>query len=354
MIFERLRQIVLRAASAVHKHAWIAIGGLIVGLYVVGWLGMSWANETAILDNYTWYYIVTITTVGYGDYSPQTLEGRIVASVVMIVGIGILGLVIGKMSEMILDLAGRRMRGVASMRKKGHTVIMGYREKQTEKVIRELQCDHCSDIVLCSADQKTNPVAGQFHSVSFVQGELASEDVLERACIADAKSIIIHGSDDNQTFFAAYAVREINQAAHLVCFLSDENHARKIRSLPSDEGAINQVVLPANVYLMAQELQDRESSEIIQQLVSNMKGDNLYRYDVGMDSADMAFKELFLGMKLGHDATLMGIKKSNGRVHVNPPLTTVVERGDALFYAAATRISDDQMIAMQEKSYATW
>jgi Ion channel/Uncharacterized protein conserved in bacteria (DUF2252) len=38
-----------------------------------------------------WWAVVTTTTVGYGDYTPVTLAGRVIATVVMIMGIGLLG-----------------------------------------------------------------------------------------------------------------------------------------------------------------------------------------------------------------------------------------------------------------------
>jgi voltage-gated potassium channel len=37
-----------------------------------------------------WWSIVTLTTVGYGDYFPVTLGGRITAAAVMVVGVGII------------------------------------------------------------------------------------------------------------------------------------------------------------------------------------------------------------------------------------------------------------------------
>ena len=40
-----------------------------------------------------WWAVVTTTTVGYGDYTPVTAEGRVIATVVMIVGIGLIGTV---------------------------------------------------------------------------------------------------------------------------------------------------------------------------------------------------------------------------------------------------------------------
>lgn len=38
-----------------------------------------------------WWSFVTATTVGYGDLSPATNAGRIVASLLMLVGIGLIG-----------------------------------------------------------------------------------------------------------------------------------------------------------------------------------------------------------------------------------------------------------------------
>ena len=41
----------------------------------------------------TWYFILaTITTVGYGDHFPMTVEGKIIAMVTMFCGILVLGL----------------------------------------------------------------------------------------------------------------------------------------------------------------------------------------------------------------------------------------------------------------------
>jgi voltage-gated potassium channel len=38
-----------------------------------------------------WYSMVTITTVGYGDFYPVTTAGRITAMIIMFMGVGIIG-----------------------------------------------------------------------------------------------------------------------------------------------------------------------------------------------------------------------------------------------------------------------
>jgi len=49
-----------------------------------------------------WWGIVTITTVGYGDQYPVTPGGRVIAAIVMVVGIGIIGALASIFSSVLL------------------------------------------------------------------------------------------------------------------------------------------------------------------------------------------------------------------------------------------------------------
>ncbi len=49
-----------------------------------------------------WWAFVTITTVGYGDYYPVTTQGRIVASLLAVVGIGLFGVFTGWLATWLM------------------------------------------------------------------------------------------------------------------------------------------------------------------------------------------------------------------------------------------------------------
>ena len=67
------------------------------------------ANITNLGDAF-WWAIVTITTVGYGDYFPLTLAGRLIAVAVMFSGIGIVVIIVGIFSQ-------KRIQGLESILK---------------------------------------------------------------------------------------------------------------------------------------------------------------------------------------------------------------------------------------------
>lgn len=50
-----------------------------------------------------WWTFVTITTVGYGDFYPITFEGRIVAAILMIAGVGLFGTFTGFVASWFLE-----------------------------------------------------------------------------------------------------------------------------------------------------------------------------------------------------------------------------------------------------------
>lgn len=71
----------------------ILVVGTTIGLGALGiWIAERDVNKslTSFVDA-IWWAFVTATTVGYGDVSPVTTEGRIVAVALMIVGIGAIG-----------------------------------------------------------------------------------------------------------------------------------------------------------------------------------------------------------------------------------------------------------------------
>ena len=61
-----------------------------VGCIIVGGIAIQYFEKMSLFDG-IWWSFVTTTTVGYGDLSPSTPIGRIIAAILMIIGIGLIG-----------------------------------------------------------------------------------------------------------------------------------------------------------------------------------------------------------------------------------------------------------------------
>ena len=65
-------------------------------------------SKIANFGDALWWAIVTVTTVGYGDIYPITIEGKIIAAFLMIVGIGVLGIFISTFGAALIESRLRR------------------------------------------------------------------------------------------------------------------------------------------------------------------------------------------------------------------------------------------------------
>jgi voltage-gated potassium channel len=74
-----------------------------------------------------WWSVSTITTVGYGDVYPVTAEGRIVAMILMIAGIGLFGILSGLAASFFV---GSKQQGIVHEENK----ILARLEKLEEKI----------------------------------------------------------------------------------------------------------------------------------------------------------------------------------------------------------------------------
>lgn len=82
----------------------VLLGFILVAGHII-WLvergsGFSSSYFPGII-NALWWGVVTISTVGYGDFSPVTLAGKIIGTFVILLGLGIVGLYIAKVSSLM-------------------------------------------------------------------------------------------------------------------------------------------------------------------------------------------------------------------------------------------------------------
>jgi voltage-gated potassium channel len=118
---------VLGNALAASRHKIIVfLGTILILVTIVGtamYIVEGPKNGFTSIPMGIYWSIVTMTTVGYGDIAPQTVLGRVLASITMILGYGIIAVPTGIVTAEIVDAAAGRAittRGCPRCLSEGH------------------------------------------------------------------------------------------------------------------------------------------------------------------------------------------------------------------------------------------
>ncbi|WP_224242785.1 ion transporter [Hyalangium gracile] len=98
-------------------HVLLVAAGVVLAMATVVWMLERDSNpHLAAFSDALWWAIVTATTVGYGDITPQTGLARLVATVLMLMGIGLIGVVASTLSAAIIAIGGAEQEGSGDAR----------------------------------------------------------------------------------------------------------------------------------------------------------------------------------------------------------------------------------------------
>ena len=231
-----LRRVLVAALEA---RWWvIALAGAIH--VAVTWIGLSVMGEAALTGaDFGYYYLTTVTTVGYGDLSPQTAPGRWFAGLwLMIGGIALFTAVLGKAISGATAAWRRRVDGDGNYAKlTGHTVLIGHEPGRTARLITELRADDGraggtdeADIVLVATTESLDDALPRAEVRLVRTRRLADVDALGRAGLTGAARVLIYAEDDDVTLAACLAVSSVGADAHTVAYFEDAGTAALARA----------------------------------------------------------------------------------------------------------------------------
>ncbi|MGB5812781.1 MAG: ion transporter [Polyangiales bacterium] len=199
-----------------------------------------------------WWALVTITTVGFGDITPETTVGRFIGGTMMVGGMFTLALFAGIVGHSLLNavLSIReeqfRMSGYVN-----HIVVCGYEMGSgmlLDVLVSEIDTDE-RPVVFFGPYQRPRTLPPEF---MWVEGDPTKETELDKARITQAANVIITGARrvrpqeaDAATILTAFTIRAHlsksplaatrKKPLHIVAEVLDSENVLHVRTAGADE-----------------------------------------------------------------------------------------------------------------------
>lgn len=326
----------------------------ILGLLAVSILGNSACyhyfdgqHKGQTVGDAIWYSFISITTIGYGDISAQSMPARL-ATIVFVVGLGlaVFSVVLGTGIEWVSENIDRTTRGLGKAYTKDHVIIVNFpSEARVRQIIRELRSDseyRDKDIVIVSDSIEKIPFSDE--EVIFIRGPVLEQETYERADAREAKMAIVlatsyHDTSSDAVVASAVSVlNHMNADSHIVAECLNPKHRSLFESVHCD-AVVFSMQISGN--LLAQEVHDPGISQLMDTITSNAVGTTLYSTWIP-GSANVPYQELARKM-LDLGANMLCVNRH--RDCITCFRDAVPQEGDRIVYIGTERWDWDEMRA---------
>jgi voltage-gated potassium channel len=207
----------------------------IVTLALIGMTGFH------VIEGWTWFdslYMVltTFTTIGYQEVHPLSFHGRIFNMFMIVAGVCLLFLLIGVLTQALLefelrDFFGRRRMQREISRLKGHYIICGA-GRVGRSVARELALKPAPFVIIDSNQEKMQKYADEPWLT--IVGDATQEAALRQARIEDAAGLVAATTTDATNIYIVLTARGLNPTLKIIARASEEYAEKHLKTAGAD------------------------------------------------------------------------------------------------------------------------
>ncbi len=199
-------------------------------------------NIHNLFDAFYWA-LITISTVGYGDISPVTPEGRVVTMLIIITGIGLISFVTSIIVSSFNERLGvlREDRVIQAVgKKKKLTVVCGY-GLLGRLVVNGLKKEGVEFVVIDNSEEMAEMAYNDGHHA--ICADASKEEVFKKLDLDNRIShVLCLTSDDIQNAFIAVNVKSLNESVDVSARCSDHEIAKKM-----EFAHVDHIIMPEEV-----------------------------------------------------------------------------------------------------------
>ena len=293
-----------------------------------------WGVEDLTLFESIWITMTTVSTVGYGDFAPETTIGRLSTIAIMFVGaITLLTLIVSDFIEYRFYRRERILTGRWRYKMNEHIVIINTPQNGGERYfmrfasqVRSVPGYETIPIMLLTR-QFPNGLPTELSDVGIVHfhGSGFDPEALKAVHAGSARHIIVLAADecdtysDSLTFDIAHRLSERNLGRQTtVECVSDENRAR-FKAL-----GVRTILRPVRTYpeIMVRSVVAPGSEKVLEDMF-NYEHDHPHRYDLKLD--DLNWADIVSALVRHGIGTALAYIDEDDEVICHPPTNKEIE-----------------------------
>ena len=283
-------------------------------------------QEGLTLFDCVYWATITMSTIGYGDITPHTVEGKTLATFTSVAGIASFTLLVSLLAEKFLMATIRRREGLISVRKTNVLVICDV-EIRAKEIVEELkEGGKFSDIVVLLPHHPRPPrIDFEWVDVEIVRGDILSDEALTRAGIARANIVIVSLSDDSRVVHLVLKIRRKNRK----CKIYAKANTFETVDLLFEAGADDVISPIAQERLLASCAHEPHVARFIVDAIEASKGIDLEQREAPQDIVGMKFIDALTTLKKRENIIIVAIVRE-GKIYANPREDMTIQEGDIL------------------------
>jgi voltage-gated potassium channel len=199
-------------------------------LLTFGTLGFHIVEGWTLFESF-YMTLMTLTTVGYGEVHPLSVNGRIVASALMLAGVATVFVSIGVLVDVLIklelaDYFGRKRRERMLDKLSGHYIVCGA-GRVGRSVIHELQRSGASILLIDSDPDRAQ--WGIQAGIPTLVANATKDETLQRARVNVAKGLVAAIASDAENVYVTLSARGLNPNLLIAARASDDQAEEKLR-----------------------------------------------------------------------------------------------------------------------------
>ncbi len=284
--------------------------------------------------NAIWYSIVTLTTVGYGDFYPVTWAGKILSLTFVLGSFGVLSFIISQINIKIHDYMEAKKFGINGKDMKGHTIIFGS-NRFSCTVVDEILSVGKQVAFVSNKKDDIEALREKYKNkkLFFYLCEYDNYEGLKEINIEEANSVFVSFPDDSEALVHILNLQSRFKGLNIVVSL----HNPGLKETFMSAGvlfAISQEEIASK--LIASYIFEPNAAMLTEDLMTSQSlYDNIDLQEYLMTEASpflgKTYWDVFLALKQDYNSVLLGIYKAKERkLHKNPDGDFEIELNDHL------------------------